>query len=130
MIRPLAPLVLLLATACTPTIIPIRDPAEPLFVRVLEGTATERAEALAALKEEHPGSPWTARARAAADLHRQRESQSQKLRQAEQERSRCRQENEDLLAEAARLNAETARLREDLDKLKKLLIDMEKRATR
>lgn len=128
-----APLALMLsAAACSPTIVPLtlRDPAEPLFVRVLEGTASERAEALAAMKKEHPDSPWTSRARTAAELLRTRDTLQQKVKQAEHEKGALQQEKTVCQQDYQGLQQESSRLREDLDKLKKLLIDMEKRATK
>jgi hypothetical protein len=122
----------LTTTACSPTIVPltVRDPAEPLFVRVLEGTASERTEALAAMKKEYPDSPWTSRARTAAELLRSRDALSQKVKQAEQEKGVLQQEKTVCQQDNQGLQQETSRLREDLDKLKKLLIDMEKRAAK
>lgn len=138
--RILAALALLLAaTACTPTIIPLtlRDPAEPLFVRVLEGTAAERTEALATLKKDHLESPWTTRARTVAELLRTRDTLAQKLKQVEQEKGTAQQERGTAQQERALcqqenqvLEQESARLREDLEKLKKLLINMEKRSSK
>lgn len=117
-------------TACSPTIVPltVRDPAEPLFVQVLEGTASERTEALAAMRKEYPDSPWTSRARTAAELLRTRDALGQKVKQAEQEKGALQQEKASCQQDNQELQQETSRLREDLDKLKKLLIDMEKRA--
>lgn len=138
-LRLLLPLLLLAATACTPTIIPLtlKDPAEPLFVQVLEGTAAERTEALAKMRKEHPESPWTGRARTATDLLRARDALAQKLKQAEQEKGAALQERGAALQEKAlclqenqALHQEAARLREDLEKLKMLLINMEKRSSK
>lgn len=123
---------LMATTACTPTVIPLtlKDPAEPYFVQVLEGTAAERAEALAILKKEHPESPWTNRGRTVAEILRSRDAFSQKAKQAEQDKGTAQQERTVCQQDNLVLQQEAARLREDLDKLKKLLINMEKRSSK
>lgn len=118
---------LALLTGCTLGVIapaPVPpDPAESLFLTYLEGPASDRTEALARLNAEYSQSPWAARAQRVSDMRAARDSQGQRVRLLEQEKTRCLQEKESLEEEARRL-------RDDLEKLKKLLIDMEMRSTR
>jgi hypothetical protein len=71
------------------------------------GTALER------LRRDYPDSPWTAKAQAFAELNRTCESLEAKNQTLQQDKNRLLQENR--------------KLKEDLDKLKNLVIEMEKR---
>ncbi len=96
---------------------------QDLFFRGLEELrAGGPAQAFAELQSRHPASPWTEKARLVMDIVAGRDGQiGQARRQLQQERSRCSRENE-------ALTQENRQLREDLAKLKALVIEMEKRA--
>jgi hypothetical protein len=91
-----------------------RPPEHQLFLQAVDETSSAApGPALEALRRDYPDSPWTAKAQGFADLNRTRETLEIKIQTLQQDKNRLLQENR--------------KLKEDLDKLKKLVIEMEKR---
>ena len=85
-----------------------------LFLQAVDETSSAApGAALDTLRRDYPDSPWTAKAQAWDDLNRAREALEIKIQTLQQDKNRLVQENR--------------KLKEDLDKLKKLVIEMEKR---
>jgi hypothetical protein len=89
-------------------------PEHQLFLQAVDETSSAApGTALDTLRRNYPDSPWTAKAQALADLNRTREALEIKVQTLQQDKNRLLQENR--------------KLKEDLDKLKKLVIEMEQR---
>jgi hypothetical protein len=99
------------------------DPSEALFVQVLEAPVHQRAaDAMAQLESDYPQSPWTSRARTVDDLLKSRDALQRRIRDLERKSSDQAQKNRTLEGEVERLLG-------DLEKLKQIIIEMEKRST-
>jgi hypothetical protein len=91
-----------------------RPPEHLLFLQALDETSSAApGTALERLRRDYPDSQWTAKALTIADLNRTRETLENKNQSLQQDKNRLLQENR--------------KLKDDLEKLKKLVIDMEKR---
>jgi hypothetical protein len=91
-----------------------RPPEHQLFLQAVDETSSAApGTVLDTLRRDYPDSPWTAQAQALADLSQAREALEIKIQTLQQDKNRLLQENR--------------KLKEDMDKLKKLVIDMEKR---
>jgi hypothetical protein len=91
-----------------------RPPEHQLFLQAVDETSSAApGTALETLWRDYPDSPWTAKAQGFSDLSRTRESLEIKVQTLQQDKNRLLQENR--------------KLKDDLDKLKKLVIEMEKR---
>ncbi|HKK01871.1 MAG TPA: hypothetical protein VJ955_06845 [Desulfuromonadales bacterium] len=98
---------------------PGSDKAQHLFLQGLdELTATGGSPSFATLHRRHPQSPWTARADQVVKLCAKPAARLKELRNEIQRCSR----------DKTRLKDQIKHLRDDLDKIKKLLIEMEMRA--
>ncbi len=97
------------------------DPSEALFVQVLEEEAPRRAEALAELERDHSQSPWALRAKKIEELRTSRDALTDRIRNLERRNNTEVQKNRALEKE---LNS----LRNDLEKLKQIIIEMEQRS--
>lgn len=94
-------------------------PAEqPLFLQVIDELVNDRPPtALVELERLYPQTPQTEHARTLADAFAKRQQQ---ITQLQKEKSRCQLEKD-------RLSKDFRQLQEDQEKLRKLVIDMEKR---
>jgi len=91
-----------------------QPPDHQLFLKAVDETSPAApGSALDALLRDCPNSPWTAKAQKIADFNRTRETLEIKVQALQQDKNRLLQENH--------------KVKEDLDKLKKLVIEMEKR---
>ncbi len=116
---------LILSAGCV-RIVPITqgDPAdqsEVLFVQVLEAPEPQRMQALERLQSEYPHSPWTPRAKRIEELLRAQDTLTARIRDLERT-------NAGQLKKSRSLEAELERLRDDLEKLKQILIETEQRS--
>jgi hypothetical protein len=85
-----------------------------LFLQAMDETAAATpGTALVTLQRDYPDSPWTARARALTEADKARKALEVKVQTLQQEKNRLLQEN--------------SKLKEDLEKLKKLGIETERR---
>jgi predicted Zn-dependent protease len=95
--------------------------AYDLFAQGLDQVAADKnPTALRLLEKKFPSSPWTSRARTVILLRQKSRERARALRAVTRERDRCR-------AEKAHLAHETQKLKNALEKLKKLLIENEMR---
>jgi uncharacterized protein YlxW (UPF0749 family) len=110
----------LLASGCpSPRLSPSATaPAEQLFLDVVADLANDRAPAaMVELERLYPQSQATASARTLVDAFAKLQQQ---VTQLQKEKSRCQQEKD-------RLSKDLRQLQEDQEKLRKLVVDMEKR---
>lgn len=114
----------LLTAGCAPTgggFFHPQPSAQSLFRKGLDQVAAgKRTRAFSQLEREYPASPWTAHAHTVLALKKKVREQARALAALQEAKSRCALEN-------ARLTKETDRYRNDLEKLKKLLIENELR---
>ncbi len=123
--RLLAPWLLLSCTGCvafSPPA-PYHTKQETLFVQGLEELQTNgTAKAFTELESKHPTSPWTKKAALVMGIVQVNEAQLARVkRQQQQEKSRCAKDSEEL-------TREILRLKDDLAKLRHLVIELETRA--
>lgn len=112
----------LLAAGCLGPGWPLQTPAEVLFHRGAEELAAgKEPQSLTTLIRRYPESPWTQRALSLSRLADEQKRLGDQLRSLEAEVSRSRREGK-------QKDEELARLRQDLERLKQLVIEMEKRA--
>jgi hypothetical protein len=91
-----------------------RPQADKLFLQAMdEISAAAPGTAFETLRRDYPDSPWTVQAQAIAELTRTCDAQEDRVQALKQDKSRLLQENR--------------KLKEDLEKLKALVIDTEKR---
>jgi hypothetical protein len=118
--RWLIPLFCLAAAGCLPAV--GKPSAATLFSQGVEEVAAGREpQSLTALVQLHPQSPWAERARVLTALSEEHQRLLERAQSAERELANCRRD-------ARQNEGELGRLRQDLEKLKKLVIEMEKRA--
>jgi hypothetical protein len=95
---------------------------QELFLRGMDElkAGQEMPEAFNTLEKSYPDSPWTERSRTLTDLVSSVKNQQASVRRLERDLSTCRQEN-------GSLEQQKKILENGLAKLKRLLIDLEKR---
>lgn len=87
--------------------------ADELFLQALgEMSANTTGTAFDTLRKEYPDSPWTASARSISELRQACDAQDVRVRSLQQDKSRLLQENR--------------KLKDDLEKLRKLVIETER----
>lgn len=109
-------LMAMFATGCSP--LPKypgdRSAAHELFLQATDEISSGRTgPALDTLRHDYPDSPWTAKAQNFVELNKAQETLEIKVQTLQQEKSR--------------LLLENRKLKEDLDQLRKLVIDTERR---
>ncbi|ALC17458.1 hypothetical protein DSOUD_2708 [Desulfuromonas soudanensis] len=94
------------------------DTATTLFIQgVHEVAEGGKSPAFETLRKDYPDSPWNAEARALLDMMKE---QSQRLAKLQQDKTRCRRDYDQLMQKNNQLQA-------DQEKLKNLMIEIEKR---
>ena len=113
-LMPLVFVVLVAACGFLPKGPETRLPADKLFLQAMnEISAAAPGAAFETLRRDYPDSPWAVHAQAIAELARTRDAQGDRIQTLKQEKSRLLQENR--------------KLKDDLEKLKALVIDTERR---
>lgn len=111
---PLTLALLVVACAALPRLSGSPPPADELFLQALGEMPTATAEeAFETLRREYPDSPWTSSAQSIKNLQQAHAAQDAKIQALQQDKSRLLQENR--------------KLKEDLEKLRKLVIETERR---
>lgn len=127
---PLLLLALATITACTdvvprppfPSQRPPAETASELFLKSFDQLAkSNESPALEALRASHPESVWTEKADALADLQRSRRRAQQRLDKVQSDLHSCRTDRE-------HRQEQIDRLKNDLKKMKDLVIEMELRS--
>lgn len=105
---------LIAACSALPKLPEAHPPADELFLQALgEISAATPGAALDMLRRDYPDSPWTASAQSINELQQAHDAQEARIRSLQQEKNRLLQENR--------------KLKEDMEKLRKLVIETERR---
>ncbi len=120
-----------LFTGCAAGVVPqwLTPPDQQIFVQGMEefDAAGGEPEAFAALQEDYPDSPWTAKAQTIQTLMETIQKQQKAIRRLKNSQAASNQQNQKLLQQIESLENDLETLEAERTKLRQLLIELEQR---